>query len=252
MGLFGRPRARVPMRRLAAVVALVVALAIPATALGIVSGLFADVPPSNPFFAAINALGGAGITTGCGGGNFCPRDNISREAEAAFVNRGMPRVALSSTLITTKIGPAASASGDIASVSITVGGMASYDASAQQFVEVHGHFTIYGDGIPAACPCPFGAWIQDETTASGGNTYFEYPASNFYEMNSGDISWVFPAAPGAHIYTMVLAYTVPGAGSLNIYSPTLIATTVPFGDTGGNVVTPQAPTHSHTSKAAGH
>lgn len=250
MRLFARPRVRVPRRRLAAGVALVVALAIPATALGIVSGLFADVPPSNPFFDAVNALGGAGITTGCGGGNFCPTDNITRQAEAAFVNRGMPRVALSSTPITTTIG-STSMGNDITAVAITVGGTAAYDASAQQFVEVHGHFTIYGDGSAAGCPCSFGAWIQDENMASGGTTYSEYSASAS-QMNSGDVSWVFPAAPGAHTYTMVLAYTVPGAGSLNIAYPTLIATTVPFGDTGGNVVTPQAPTHSHTSKAAGH
>src|SRR5262245_64894162 len=56
---------------------------------------FTDVPPANPFYADINAIQGAGITTGCGGGNFCPDDNITRQAEAAFVHRGLPRAARS-------------------------------------------------------------------------------------------------------------------------------------------------------------
>ena len=33
---------------------------------------FGDVSTSHPFFRAIEAFAGSGITTGCGGGNFCP------------------------------------------------------------------------------------------------------------------------------------------------------------------------------------
>src|SRR5438067_13082066 len=46
--------------------------------------IFNDVPPSDPFYNDVNAIQGAGITQGCGGGNFCPSDPITREAEAAF------------------------------------------------------------------------------------------------------------------------------------------------------------------------
>ncbi|MCA1694372.1 MAG: S-layer homology domain-containing protein, partial [Actinobacteria bacterium] len=47
---------------------------------------FTDVPASHPFTPDINALAGAGVTTGCTPDhlNFCPSANISREAEAAF------------------------------------------------------------------------------------------------------------------------------------------------------------------------
>ena len=68
---------------------LVMALAI---AVPVAWATFIDVPPSNPFYNDINAIQGAGITQGCGGGNFCPTDNIQRQAEAAFVHRGLTRV----------------------------------------------------------------------------------------------------------------------------------------------------------------
>jgi hypothetical protein len=48
---------------------------------------FSDVPNSNPFHADISAIAGAGVTTGCGGGNFCPKDAVTREQMAAFMNR---------------------------------------------------------------------------------------------------------------------------------------------------------------------
>jgi S-layer homology domain len=48
---------------------------------------FNDVPTSNPFYNDINAIAAAGVTTGCGGGNYCPKDNVTREQMAAFMNR---------------------------------------------------------------------------------------------------------------------------------------------------------------------
>ncbi|MGH2386321.1 MAG: S-layer homology domain-containing protein [Candidatus Limnocylindria bacterium] len=69
---------------LAAVVAAV--LAFPASFV-LASHQFADVPDSNPFHADIEALANSGVTTGCGGGNFCPDDFVTREQMAAFLNR---------------------------------------------------------------------------------------------------------------------------------------------------------------------
>lgn len=80
----GRPRSRT--RRGLAVVGLVVALAVlPAIALA--NHSFSDVPNSNPFHADISALVGSGVTSGCGGGKYCPKDNVTREQMAAFLNR---------------------------------------------------------------------------------------------------------------------------------------------------------------------
>jgi hypothetical protein len=46
---------------------------------------FADVPPTHPFFRFIEALARSGITSGCGGGNFCPDAPITRGQMAAFL-----------------------------------------------------------------------------------------------------------------------------------------------------------------------
>ena len=50
---------------------------------------FADVPTDHLYFRAIEALADAGITTGCGGGNFCPAQNVTRGEMAAFLARAL-------------------------------------------------------------------------------------------------------------------------------------------------------------------
>jgi hypothetical protein len=49
---------------------------------------FADTAGS-AFLAYINAIAGAGITTGCGSGNYCPSQNVTREQMAAFIIRAV-------------------------------------------------------------------------------------------------------------------------------------------------------------------
>jgi S-layer homology domain len=72
---------------------LAVLLAAAALAIGIPLGVviagatFSDVPSSNPFYNDITAIANAGVTTGCGGGKFCPKDTVTREQMAAFMNR---------------------------------------------------------------------------------------------------------------------------------------------------------------------
>ena len=46
---------------------------------------FADVPPDHPFFQAIEALGAAGITSGCGQATFCPDGVVTRAQLAKFL-----------------------------------------------------------------------------------------------------------------------------------------------------------------------
>jgi hypothetical protein len=57
------------------------------TGVAYASHQFADVPDSNFFHDEIDFLASRGITTGCGGGNFCPKDNVTREQMAAFIYR---------------------------------------------------------------------------------------------------------------------------------------------------------------------
>jgi hypothetical protein len=50
---------------------------------------FGDVPPTHPYYKAIEALSASGITGGCGGGNFCPGGNVTRGELAAFLARAL-------------------------------------------------------------------------------------------------------------------------------------------------------------------
>ncbi len=70
---------------LVSVALLAAAVAFP---LGVIaSHQFTDVPNTNTFHADIDALADAGVTTGCAAGKYCPKDFVTREQMAAFLNR---------------------------------------------------------------------------------------------------------------------------------------------------------------------
>jgi hypothetical protein len=48
---------------------------------------FGDVPPSNPFYPFIDRMAVFNITAGCGGGNYCPTDPVTRGQMAVFLVR---------------------------------------------------------------------------------------------------------------------------------------------------------------------
>jgi hypothetical protein len=45
--------------------------------------------PNDFAFSFIEALGRSGITSGCGGGDYCPDESVSRAQMAVFLERGM-------------------------------------------------------------------------------------------------------------------------------------------------------------------
>ncbi|MFY9552013.1 MAG: S-layer homology domain-containing protein [Thermoanaerobaculia bacterium] len=47
---------------------------------------FGDVPTSHPFFQFIEALAASGITAGCGGGNYCPNNPLTRGQMAVYLS----------------------------------------------------------------------------------------------------------------------------------------------------------------------
>lgn len=51
------------------------------------TGVFLDVPVSDPFAKWIEQLAAEGVTSGCGGGNFCPAGNVTRDQMAVFLSR---------------------------------------------------------------------------------------------------------------------------------------------------------------------
>jgi hypothetical protein len=48
--------------------------------------MFADVPASSPFCKWIEELARRGVVTGCGGGNYCPGNPVTREQMAVFMS----------------------------------------------------------------------------------------------------------------------------------------------------------------------
>ena len=73
-------------RRILTAAALVFALA--AFPLGTAAiHQFTDVPDSNIYHNDIDALVDSGVTSGCGGGKYCPSAYVTREQMAAFLNR---------------------------------------------------------------------------------------------------------------------------------------------------------------------
>jgi hypothetical protein len=50
---------------------------------------FGDVPTNHPFYQAIEALKAAGVTSGCGSGNYCPESAVTRGQMAAFLAKAL-------------------------------------------------------------------------------------------------------------------------------------------------------------------
>jgi len=50
---------------------------------------FGDVSTGHPFFQHIEALSASGITAGCGGGNYCPDDPLTRGQMAVFLAKAL-------------------------------------------------------------------------------------------------------------------------------------------------------------------
>lgn len=50
---------------------------------------FTDVPTTDIFYAAIEALKASGVTTGCAPGLYCPNDPVTRGQMAAFLSRAL-------------------------------------------------------------------------------------------------------------------------------------------------------------------
>jgi lysyl endopeptidase len=48
--------------------------------------IFADVPASNPFCRWIEELARRNVVTGCGGGNYCPTQGVTREQMGVFIS----------------------------------------------------------------------------------------------------------------------------------------------------------------------
>lgn len=228
------------LRVLALVMMVTAAIAIPTDTSA--SHNFSDVPTSLIFHEEVSRIADAGITTGCGGGKYCPFDPVSRLAMAAFMNRGFGRVAMDNTLIQDTV-----SSVDffvpIGEITIDVPGAG---GSAKQFVEVRGQVVV--EDTFSTCPCFVFADVFDPT-----NELLD-PADSVYDLvglvETVNVSWVFEASPtGPHTYQMWLG-TSDAALDLTLSDLVLTATTYPFGADGGSVLSPASVAEATSLDAA--
>jgi hypothetical protein len=181
---------------------------------------FNDVPPSNPFYDDINALQGAGITQGCGGGNFCPTDNITRQAEAAFIHRSAGRAGFGS------IGfqPVGTSDVTVLTKALTVG-IPGVVSNAAAFVKADAEVEVFG---ASGCPCTLNAdLLQDGSFIDGipvaratvdNGEYATIPITGLGQVTTA----------GSHNYS-IIASTDTGSISVEANLTLLYA---PFGSTG--------------------
>jgi serine protease AprX len=108
--------------------------------------LFLDVAPTDPGCKAIHFVAAQGVTTGCGGGAFCPDDLVSREQMAVFLARALV--------------------GDAVPVSGTVPGMGPY--LCQQ-----GGVSVFADVLPTDQVCRHVHYIASRqiTLGCGGGNF---------------------------------------------------------------------------------
>ena len=230
---------RVRRRWLLGLAALVVALAA-AVPLAWASHQFTDVPDSNPFHTEISNLAGSGITSGktCTPPGtpptFCPNEPVVRQSMAAFMNRGLGRVAYATGAASAM--PTNGSSVVLRSITLNVGGA----PGGTQFVKVDAAVGTY---ILSAvgCPCSTIYWIQATTLGQQtfGHTHLNFqldPAISRGEL-VGAHSAVFAVPTGTSQTFRVMAARLPAmsTGTVSAYAE-LTAITAPFGSTGGSTL----------------
>ena len=199
---------------------------------------FGDVPDGHQFHGPISAIKGAGITTGCGGGNYCPDDSVRRDAMAAFMQRGFGRVSRNWT----STGLTNNAYTAILSTSLTAGATGSGNGFALVQAQL-GACT----STPANCVCQIEFRIRNATTGALGPTSL-FQVGNVadedgFAMDNGAVSAVFSLPAGAtHAYELQVNVD-DSNGVLNAFAD-MTAAYVPFGPQGFNSLGSSAVTSS--------
>ncbi len=202
------------------IVAVVLTAALP---MGVAAGhRFTDVPGTNPFHAAIDAIARAGITAGCGDGTtYCPDESVRRDAMAAFMHRGFGRVAVKRA---DDIRIPDGSSVDSQAVTIDVGGTG---AGSRQYVKVDATFTLDPtDNCSPNAPCLIGFHIVDNHGRRSEK--FDSHAVDGAKRTVA-LSAVFEETPGIHSYHLKVEFLgVAQAVGAELHPIYLTATTYPF------------------------
>jgi S-layer homology domain len=231
-----------PARRSMALVLGALLLLTPAVVLA--SHQFPDVPTSHPFHDQISAIAGAGITAGFPDGGYHPGDPVTRQAMAAFMQRGFGRVVMAkggspiTSGLSVDVDETSAQAVPVRSVVITVPG-ATNTFTPQQLVHLRGSVVFVSQmsvAPPSGCPCEFYSEIRDVAT----NAYIGGSRQTFESSTAGTNSYTFDvealvaAPPGERTYRLFVGLSdrnlVANSASFTISSESsLSAMTFPFG-----------------------
>lgn len=232
----GRALPRLPGRKLRLVVlAIVLLIGFPLVARA--ADLFGDVPAGAAFHDDIEAIGLAGITTGCTTTtppNFCPDDLVIRRAMAAFMHRGYGRVHLADQTTETTADLAFFSLGT--SRVVTPGLPAGRLAGAAAFVKVDAVLTIStvtSGGSLTGCPCVFGGHIE-----AGGARIDGSGTEPSVTLSTGGAG-TLPLTGVIRVTSSTrptVTFTVSRSGGTGTWSARILMVTtyLPFGGAGGN------------------
>jgi len=227
----GSERARRP-RLPRILLILAIALAVPTIAYA--SHQFSDVPTSNPFHANIGNLVNSGITAGCGSGRYCPRSAVTREQMAAFLNRGLGRVAWNADEITF----AESVDFYAAYAGLQTGGA----GGGTGFIRIDGSVTAYTE-VAGLCPCTVYAYLFDDTSGellwANATTISDESASGFRAASTSLGSVVAQPSGASNNYGLAVEIETTGVVPTDdtaLVSGELSVEYFPFGPAGGSTL----------------
>jgi hypothetical protein len=240
------------IRRLTVVGVAALILAVPVAVSA--SHAFNDVPTSSTYHTTTARLVGAGITGGCGGGNYCPNAAVTRGQMAAFLNRGLGRAASGEFGVGDDnwVNLATADGAIVAEATLLAGGGAGGTAHAL----ATGTFNAWTDqnGI---CPCEMQAFLFNLDTGEASQVYFdllasekapadpELPGATAFAESSMTMSFLFSVPSGVANDYLLVGRIVPtsapssGAGITTGWQATLQVLYVPFNAVGAN---PSLPT----------
>jgi hypothetical protein len=233
----------------------VLAAAAIAVPVALASDLFTDVPDSNPFHNDIGAIARAGITQGktCEVPGtvptYCPTENVTREAMAAFMHRGFGRVAEASDSFE---GFSSGTDASLGSITLTPGLPGTALAGAGAFIKVDVTVNVVASNT-AGCPCVF--WFQLVDNASSvyiGDWYIGATVSSAIPEMTVPLTAAYRVTGTAPRQVNVVGRLEIGTGSADVFWEATAAY-FPFGAAGTDTLSRPGVDGAKklTSKAAG-
>ena len=220
-------------RRLVGVVLIGMIVAL-APAIAIASHQFTDVPNGHTFHGDIDHIYDARITAGCGGGEFCPEDAVSRGQMSAFLVRTGGRVAYDSNNfqfnLTTKK--------TLADTTIRAGNVPGGTA----FIKLDASFYAYTNSNNEVNCNPCIALFQVEYPVGATASIPSYVtlmnvSTTILELESGSVTWVVAVPTGVDVTFLLTGQRLVGSGSgVTNAIGSLTATYYPFSGQGSNVL----------------